>query len=75
MNELKKYNKKSSIIHPFLFAIFPIMFLYSENIHLLPSTEIILPLQTHLLSNGEGIKRITFIILVLFWFKSIFAKW
>ena len=44
MNELKKYNKKSSIIHPFLFAIFPIMFLYSENIHLLPSTEIILPL-------------------------------
>ena len=34
---------KLNIIHPFLFAIFPIMFLYSENIHLLPFTEIILP--------------------------------
>ena len=43
MNELKKYNKKSSIIHPFLFAILPIVFLYSENIHLLSPTEIILP--------------------------------
>lgn len=34
---------KLNSIHPFLFAIFPVMFLYSENIHLLPITEIILP--------------------------------
>ena len=34
---------KLNNIHPFLFAIFPVMFLYSENIHLLPITEIILP--------------------------------
>ena len=32
---------KLNNIHPFLFAIFPVMFLYSENIHLLPITEII----------------------------------
>ena len=46
MNELNKYDKKSSIIHPILFAIFPIILIYSENIHLLPSTEIIFPLIT-----------------------------
>ena len=35
---------KLSTIHPFLFAIFPIMLLYSQNIHLLPIEEIIIPI-------------------------------
>ena len=35
--------KKTLIIHPFLFAIFPVLFLYSYNIEELPFSEIFLP--------------------------------
>ena len=35
---------KLSTIHPFLFAIFPIILLYSQNIYLLPIEEIIIPI-------------------------------
>ena len=35
--------KKTFIIHPFLFGLFPILFLYSYNIGELPFTEILLP--------------------------------
>ena len=36
--------QKSFIIHPILFSIFPIIFIFSENIHLLPITEIFFPI-------------------------------
>jgi len=36
--------KKSYIIHPFLFAIFPIVFTFTFNIHLLPFNDVIIPL-------------------------------
>jgi len=36
--------KKSIIIHPFLFAIFPIIFLFSNNVNSVYPNEIILPL-------------------------------
>ena len=36
--------KKSLVIHPFLFAIFPVFFLYAHNIHYLPIVEIVIPL-------------------------------
>tara|TARA_B100001540_G_scaffold288966_1_gene284573 strand:- start:244 stop:1860 length:1617 start_codon:yes stop_codon:yes gene_type:complete len=38
--------KKSKLcyIHPLLFGIIPIIFIFSENIHLLPITELILPI-------------------------------
>ena len=42
-NNLKQ-NKISFIIHPILFSIYPIIFIFSENINLLPVTEIILPI-------------------------------
>jgi len=35
--------KKTLIIHPFLFAIFPVLFLYSYNVRELPFSEIFLP--------------------------------
>jgi hypothetical protein len=35
--------KKTLIIHPFLFGLFPILFLYSYNIRELPFTEILIP--------------------------------
>lgn len=35
--------KKAIIIHPFLFALFPVLFLYSYNISQLPLSEILLP--------------------------------
>ena len=36
--------KKSLVIHPFLFAIFPVIFVYANNIHYLPIVEIVIPL-------------------------------
>ena len=44
MSELKTRKKIAFIIHPILFSIFPVIFIFSENIHLLPITEIFLPL-------------------------------
>ena len=44
MSELKTRKKIAFIIHPILFSIFPVIFIFSENIHLLPVTEIFLPL-------------------------------
>ena len=35
--------KKTLIIHPFLFALFPVLFLYSYNIAQVPFTELLLP--------------------------------
>ena len=43
MNQLENKNKIAFIIHPILFSVFPIIFIFSENIHLLPFTEIIFP--------------------------------
>ena len=43
MNQLESKNKFSFMIHPILFSVFPIIFIFSENIHLLPFTEIIFP--------------------------------
>ena len=39
-----KEKKKSLVIHPFLFAIFPIIFLFSVNVNSIFPEEIILPL-------------------------------
>jgi len=39
----KKTMKKALIIHPFLFGLFPILFLYSHNIGEIPFTEILIP--------------------------------
>jgi len=44
MSELKIRKKIAFIIHPILFSIFPVIFIFSENTHLLPVTEIFLPL-------------------------------
>ena len=44
MSNLKRPKKISFIIHPILFSIYPIIFIFSENINLLPVTEIILPI-------------------------------
>jgi len=52
---------KLSIIHPFLFAIFPIILLYSQNIHLLPIEEIITPILLVV-----GLSTISWIILNYF---------
>jgi len=38
----KKY-KKFNIIHPFLFSLFPVLFIYSQNIREISVQEIILP--------------------------------
>jgi len=35
--------KKTPVLHPFLFGLFPILFLYSQNIEQLPFSEILLP--------------------------------
>ena len=35
--------KKTPIVHPFLFGLFPILFLYSYNIRELPFTGILIP--------------------------------
>jgi len=40
---LQKNSKKFNIIHPFLFSLFPILFIYSQNVHEIPVQEIILP--------------------------------
>jgi len=52
---------KLSTIHPFLFAIFPIILLYSQNIHLLPIEEIIIPILLVV-----GLSTISWIILNYF---------
>ena len=44
MSELKIRKKIAFIIHPILFSIFPVIFIFSENVHILPVTEILLPL-------------------------------
>tara|TARA_A100001037_G_C15121655_1_gene624134 strand:- start:677 stop:2266 length:1590 start_codon:yes stop_codon:yes gene_type:complete len=36
--------QKTTILHTILFAIFPVLLIYSQNIHLLPIAEIIFPL-------------------------------
>ena len=42
--ELDDKKKKSLVIHPFLFAIFPVVFAYAHNIHFLTIDEIVIPL-------------------------------
>jgi len=41
---LEDKKKKSLVIHPFLFAIFPVIFVYAHNIHYLHIVEIVIPL-------------------------------
>ena len=40
---MQKISRKKIVIHPFLFAIFPIIFLFSQNLYVKPE-EIVLPL-------------------------------
>ena len=40
---MQKNSKKFNIIHTFLFALFPVLFIYSQNVHELSVQEIILP--------------------------------
>ena len=44
MNQKEKSKKKSIIFHPFLFAIFPVIIIYSQNLNLLLPKDIIFPL-------------------------------
>ena len=48
MEKLNDEKKKLLIIHPFLFAIFPVLFLFAHNIHNLSFIEIIIPLVIYL---------------------------
>ena len=41
--------KKSLVIHPFLFAVFPILFLYSHNIIETPAKQILIPIGASLI--------------------------
>jgi len=41
---LVSFKLKSIIIHPILFAVYPVLFLYSYNIHALPLKAIYLPI-------------------------------
>jgi len=41
---LQRNEKKTYIVHPFLFAIFPIIFTFAHNIHLLPFNDFLIPL-------------------------------
>ena len=41
---MQKNNKKFSIVHPFLLSLFPVLFIYSQNVHELSVQEIILPI-------------------------------
>ena len=36
--------KRFSVFHPFLFAMFPILFLFSQNIDEVPATDLFLPM-------------------------------
>ena len=40
---MQKKSKKFNIIHPFLLSLFPVLFIYSQNINETPMQEIILP--------------------------------
>ena len=75
MNIEKK--PKSLILHPFLFAIFPIVSLFSQNLDLLSLSEIIFPLILFLVISAAAwiILRYTFknsiksgIIISIVWF-------
>ena len=41
--------KKSLVIHPFLFAVFPILFLYAHNIIETPAKQILIPIGASLI--------------------------
>jgi len=43
LSKLESKSKKSIIVHPFLFALYPVLFLFSFNIQLVSPEEIILP--------------------------------
>ena len=47
---MKQKSKTSWVIHPFLFAVFPIIFLFATNIDIVPAEEIILPILVTLLA-------------------------
>jgi len=47
---MKQKSKMSWVIHPFLFAVFPIIFLFATNIDIVPAEEIILPILITLLA-------------------------
>ena len=40
---MQKNNKKFNIIHPFLFSLFPVLFIYSQNVHEIPVQIVIMP--------------------------------
>jgi len=56
--------KKSFEIHPFLFALYPILFLYSQNVYQVSYSEILLPLAITL----------GFSLLLVLLFRSIFRN-
>lgn len=47
-----KFTKKNFIFHPFLFAMFPVLFLYSHNISLVYFSEILVPCLLSLIFTG-----------------------
>ena len=55
---LLKLNEKKIMLHPFLFSIFIVIFIYSHNIFVIPIQEIIFPLLSIL-----GITSVSFIML------------
>ena len=46
-----KVKKKSLIIHPFLLAVYPILFLFSHNIEELPPSVMVVPMLVTILSS------------------------
>ena len=62
---LKKDKKSKLIIHPFLFSIYPIFFLYSQNISLVNISEIIIPI----------IISLTISAFLFFIFKIVFKSY
>ena len=65
MNRIKHKRGKVAIIHPFLFSIYPILFLYSQNISLVRISETIVPI----------IASIVLSCLLFFIFKIIFKSY
>ena len=78
--------KQFSVFHPFLFAIFPILFLFAYNIDEVPATDLLLPMLGVIIStvilllslrlittNYNKIAIITSTFLILFFSYGILA--
>jgi len=86
MKKLNPVFSKSSILHPVLFSIYPVIFLYSNNIHVLPFRGVIIPLLAipifsfslwlilrFVLKNGKKAGLIVSLLIIMFFlFGRIF---